>query len=272
MSMADLSADAYLLVTNTFIQTESDMNGFGPAKRTKYILHYVIKGSGYYEVDNNVYHITAGQSFIIYPGETVTYYPDPEDPWIYAWVNFYGIEAGELLSFIGFSKHNRVAPAIDSDIIMPLFKQMENPSRAASQAVNTKNNGYLHILLSIYMEQFPGKTEGISKKLQQITDYISERFTDPDLTVNEISDKFWTSRSQLYRDFNKGFGMSPNRYIMQFRVLKAVQMFRQGERSICRIAQATGFNDQFYFSRVFKKITGKTPAHFRKAVNVLSDN
>ena len=123
-----LSVNSYLTVTSSHIQKESDMNGFGPAKRRNFILHYVIKGNGYYEVDNNVYYITAGQSFIIYPGETVYYYPDPDNPWVYAWVNFIGVEAGELLSFIGFSKNNRVAPYIKNDIILPYFEKRVSPT------------------------------------------------------------------------------------------------------------------------------------------------
>ena len=259
-----LSVNSYLTVTSSHIQKESDMNGFGPAKRRNFILHYVIKGNGYYEVDNNVYYITAGQSFIIYPGETVYYYPDPDNPWVYAWVNFIGVEAGELLSFIGFSKNNRVAPYIKHDIILPYFEKIVSPYDNSSQVLSTRNSGYLKILLSVYMEYFPGQTDGISEKLLKITDYISENFADSELSVNTLSEKFWISRSQLYREFAKFFGMSPNRYINQFRILKAIQMLKLDKSNIYDVAQSTGFSDQFYFSRVFKKITGKSPKEFKK--------
>lgn len=258
------SVGSFLLVTDTHIQSESDLNGFGPARRRKYILHYVIKGCGYYEVDSNVYFISAGQSFIIYPGETVTYYPDPSDPWIYAWVNFIGLEAEELLGFIGFSKANRVAPEIDPGIVMLLFRQLCQPD--SDPVTDCRNNGYLHVLLSIYMKHFPGKTDGVSEELQQIADYINDHYTSPTLSVNELSEVFWISRSQLYREFGKGFGMSPSRYITQLRMLRAIQMFRSGERSVSRIAAATGFSNQFYFSKVFKKIIGKSPVDFRREI------
>lgn len=263
----DLSTDSYLSVTSAHIQTKSDMNGFGPARRRNFILHYVIEGNGYYEVENSVYYITKGQSFIIYPGETVTYYPEPENPWIYAWVNFIGVEAGQLLSFIGFSKNNRVAPYIDKEIILPIFQNLKNPLDMSNQALKTKNSGYLQVLLSIYMERFPGKSGGISEKLLSITDYISSNFDDTELSVDELSKKFWISRSQLYREFSKGFGMSPNRYINQFRILKAIQIFKQGERNIAVVSRSVGYIDQFYFSRVFKKITGKSPKDFRNSVS-----
>ena len=263
----DLSTDSYLSVTSAHIQTKSDMNGFGPARRRNFILHYVIEGNGYYEVENSVYYITKGQSFIIYPGETVTYYPEPENPWIYAWVNFVGVEAGQLLSYIGFSKNNRVAPYIDKEIILPIFENLKNPSDRSNQAFNTKNTGYLQVLLSIYMERFPGKTECISEKLLSITDYISSNYADTKLAVDELSKKFWISRSQLYREFIKGFGMPPSRYINQFRILKAIQMFKQGERNIEVISRSVGYSDRFYFWRVFKKITGKSPKDFRNSVD-----
>lgn len=80
------------------------------------------------------------------------------------------------------------------------------------------------------MRLFPGKTYGVSEELQQIADYINEHYTSPTLSVNELSEFFWISRSQLYQEFGKGFGMSPSRYINQLRMLRAIQMFRIGER------------------------------------------
>lgn len=61
---------------------------YGPGSRGIYIIHYVIKGSGFLHTNGKKYHIHKGESFIIYPNTVVYYYPDKADPWEYTWVDF----------------------------------------------------------------------------------------------------------------------------------------------------------------------------------------
>ena len=54
---------------------------WGPGIRDDYIFHFVLSGRGYFEMGGKKHLITKGQSFLIYPGNTVNYYPDKEEPW-----------------------------------------------------------------------------------------------------------------------------------------------------------------------------------------------
>ena len=63
---------------------------FGPSVRSVFVLTYIISGKGYYEVNNKTYTLTAGDSFLIYPGIKVKYYPDENDKWEYIWIDFNG--------------------------------------------------------------------------------------------------------------------------------------------------------------------------------------
>ena len=83
-----------------------------------------------------------------------------------------------------------------------------------------------------------------------------------DFTV--LASDFGFSPQYLSKLFRKQYGMSPNRYLLQYRILKAMELLTTTALKIEEIAQNTGFNDEYYFSKFFKKQTGYTPTQFRK--------
>lgn len=69
------------------------LHSYGPAARPNYILHYVMKGKGIYQVGETKYPLKEGQAFLIEPESLTFYQADKTDPWSYLWVGFGGTEA-----------------------------------------------------------------------------------------------------------------------------------------------------------------------------------
>ena len=69
----------------------------GPGVKQHYKLHYVHSGEGWLRSNGREYHITAGQLFACFPGETVFYRADAAQPWEYSWVAFDGLNAEQYL-------------------------------------------------------------------------------------------------------------------------------------------------------------------------------
>ncbi|MEG0381419.1 MAG: helix-turn-helix transcriptional regulator, partial [Kurthia sp.] len=63
-------------------------------------------------------------------------------------------------------------------------------------------------------------------------------------------------------------GLSPNTYITEYRVSKSKSLLERAELSIAEIAETVGYEDCFYYSRVFKKQTGMSPSAYRKEKTV----
>lgn len=83
-------------------------HSFGPAARNHYLFHYIISGKGLFvstdsSKKDTEYHLHAGQGFLISPGQTNTYIADSLDPWEYAWVEFDGLKAPEIIALSGLS-------------------------------------------------------------------------------------------------------------------------------------------------------------------------
>ncbi len=72
------------------------------------------------------------------------------------------------------------------------------------------------------------------------------------------------SESYFHTLFKRWSGLSPVDYRNRLRVAHAKSILQNSSMSIGEVASAVGFEDQFYFSRVFKAITGASPQKYRK--------
>ncbi len=249
---------------------ETNGHSFGPGTRSIYTIHCVVKGKGYLCTHNKTYHIVEGESFIIYPNTLVSYYPDPEDPWEYEWVNFTGAEAEALLAASSFSPNNLVLPAVDESP-KKFFRQLcVELDYAESHYSNPDlwfclGNAYLRIILAFYIAHYPNhnnKKNGLDY-IENMVDFIKENIANHSLTVDLLADKFNLSRSSLFRIFKTSFGISPKEYIINKRMELASKMLIQTSHSIKSIALSVGFENSMYFSKIFKQRFGLTPSEYR---------
>ncbi|MEM7655147.1 MAG: tetratricopeptide repeat protein [Bacteroidota bacterium] len=100
-----------------------------------------------------------------------------------------------------------------------------------------------------------------------IQELVENRFTDPELTVHELSEVVHLSHTQMYRKLKALTGQSPNHYIRAFRLKKGKTLLQTTDLSISEIAYDVGFNDPNYFSRAFVKEFGMRPTEVRSTGN-----
>ncbi|MDF2726032.1 MAG: AraC family transcriptional regulator [Paenibacillus sp.] len=94
--------------------------------------------------------------------------------------------------------------------------------------------------------------------------YIRDNLAEP-LFVKHIADYLHLSERHLSRIFEQEHNISVGDYIRQERVRSAEELLRQGELSIKEIARQTGFGSVHYFSRIFRRETGWSPAAYRRS-------
>jgi len=87
-----------------------------------------------------------------------------------------------------------------------------------------------------------------------------------DLTLGELADHVGYSHSHFSKVFKEEMGCGFRMYLNQIRVEKSKSLLLAGSASISEICDLCGFEDQSYFCKVFKKVTGVTPDKFRKQV------
>lgn len=99
--------------------------------------------------------------------------------------------------------------------------------------------------------------------MESIVAYIQQYYREK-INVTKIAEKFQIERRRLAYLFEKHTGLSPNAYITAYRISKAKELLERVDLSIAEVAERVGYDDCFYFSRVFKKQTGYAPSTYRR--------
>lgn len=94
--------------------------------------------------------------------------------------------------------------------------------------------------------------------------YLQFHLADSDLSLRRIAAELGVNASYLSQQFNRETGKRLTEYLAELRVEEAKQLLRSADTMpISQVAAAVGYNDVNYFSRTFRKYTGKTPTEFR---------
>ncbi|MGC1241592.1 MAG: nickel-binding protein [Chryseosolibacter sp.] len=112
----------------------------------------------------------------------------------------------------------------------------------------------------------PGQVRVINPREQQfITSLFAiseEKLADEHFTVESLSRNIGMSRPKLYRTMVSLTGKSPNDFIRDLRMDKAVQLLKQKAGNISEIALEVGYNNPSYFAKCFQTRYGCTPSRF----------
>lgn len=84
------------------------------------------------------------------------------------------------------------------------------------------------------------------------------------ITLNKLSEMVFLSKNFYRTTFERIMEISPQKYLQNIRISKALELIRQNKMQLCEIAQSCGFENQSYMNYCIKRATGKTPTEFRK--------
>lgn len=242
-------------------------HAWGPAVRDHFLIHYITSGKGVYDSGAGEYTLAAGDGFLVVPNRLITYRADLEDPWEYYWVGFNGTDAERLISEAGLSLEQPVfhydKDSLYREKLLNIYRL--NGNRPSDQA--RMQAGLLSFLAAMMDHRASDRQEKKSgyeyvKKSLQFIDYNYSRSID----VDDIAANVGVSRSHLYRLFMKHISVPPNEYLTRYRIQKASLLLKNSNLSVGEAAYSTGFSDQLYFSRVFKKYKGVSPSKYSKQV------
>ncbi|MFT4146522.1 MAG: AraC family transcriptional regulator [Mobilitalea sp.] len=243
------------------------LHQWGPGIRNFYLIHHVVSGKGIYKVGKRSFEISTGNTFLIYPNTEITYIADQNDPWEYYWVGFQGNDARIIINQTDFTEEN---PVIYTELNNSFETYLMNIYNAKGNSTSSKiiMSGYLMLALSLLVQNSSHTKQhyhSTNTYLHKATEYIEFNYAQ-ELTVQGIADYIGISRSQLYRVFMEHYKLSPEQFILEFRIKHACQLLKDSNLSIGSVGYSVGFNDNLYFSKAFKKIKGISPREYRNRI------
>ncbi len=237
--------------------------------RPCYALHFVLFGKGTL-IDGNGkrYELGKNDAFLLYKDEKYSYFPDNQDPWSYIWVEFGGTGIEEFVSLCGFEKDNIKKHIIDFNDYVTLMRNMYD-CYDASEVQSLRCTAYLMLVLGNFIEhelaaKTPQRDIRQKKQLRNILVYINNNIMSPTITTETIAQLHGMSVRSLNRLFLEVLNMTPIEYLNNYRISVACEGIQLWNPSIAEVAKWAGFEDEAYFSRVFKNIKGMSPQEYKK--------
>lgn len=102
-----------------------------------------------------------------------------------------------------------------------------------------------------------------SRLVKEIREYLDQNYAK-DMTLQHIAERFFISRENVSRKFKQISGENLSDYLTSLRITKAKMLLQNTNLRLSQISELVGYEDEKYFSRVFKKTAGQTPREYRK--------
>jgi AraC-like DNA-binding protein len=232
----------------------------------EYQINYITEGSGIFETATDQFVVEPGSVLILRPGMWHRYQPDPTTGWNEHYVGFKG-DFCDNIFHEGFFQLKR--PVLYVGFREPLLKlfleiiQLVKEEKTGHQQMGAANVVLLlsSILSVTRNHEFAGKS--IEHTIRKACLFFRENL-DTNVNIEELAGKLNVGYSYFRQMFRKYTGISPTQYHLSLRIQKAKDLLVSTEKSFKEIAIDLGFESYFYFSRIFKDKTGKSPMEFRK--------
>ena len=220
-----------------------------------FMLEYVVEGAGYVECNGEKYHCTKDSIYFFQPGGNYFYYHDPECPWRKILTIFTGNPADALVD--AYNLRGKVFFPNQSQCL-PFLKELINLGYNNNESACVTIHHILHQLQKCEFAADHIPPQIYSFKIQ-LEESLHKKFV-----LNDYAEEHDISSAYLIAKFKEYYHCTPYEYLIKCRMNSACSMLKYTHLSIKEIASILNFNDQYYFSNLFKQRFGISPNEFRK--------
>lgn len=233
---------------------------------SEHILITCISGKGSCTLADREWKLEPGDFLFLPPREHHIYSANPRSPWTIFWLHFRGLRAADHLENLGVSS---ASPIVSVDDPATIIEAFEDTFRHTT-------HGFNEAAMTGLSTAF-GRLLGLAKVHQRTPGNRSHRAESRLLTVlslmrNDLA-RSWTldelaheSRLSIphFTDLcRRQTGMPPLALLIRLRLQRAMDLLQQGNHNVAEAAAMVGYNDPFYFSRLFRKHMGMPPSECR---------
>jgi AraC-like DNA-binding protein len=235
------------------------------------ILIYCQQGKGWYVLGKDYYEVKANEYVILPAGSRyMRYGADEQDPWTILWVHFSGSMIKELNQLFAISNSRGARPISFNEKIIETWETMYRSLEMGYTVPNICNANFLlypFIASFLFSElHFSGTPDLLSTKDVLVAETIADMKLNLNqtLTVSEMAARQSISASYLTQIFKSVTGRSPMDYFIQLKMQVACKLLHNSNMKIKNVALEIGYQDPYYFSRIFKKYMTMSPELYRE--------
>ena len=235
-------------------------------------LVYIANGEGVFEsTDVPPTLVEAGTAFLLYPQVWHRFKPSEGTGWEEFWVGFKGHYAEYLMRQDCFSPQSALMRIGFHAELLNIFTRLIDTLKYEGIAYQQIATCQVIQLLGLIYASALMKESTRSRQEQVIHQarYAIQKNWADTIDFEALANEYNVSYIWFRKAFKTVMGIPPGQYHLNLKLEKARQMLRETTLSVAEIADITGFESMFYFSRIFKKKVDMSPSEFRRTSGAL---
>jgi len=233
------------------------------------ILIYCFDGRGVVKLGRNTFPMERGHVVLLPALEAHTYFADADQPWSILWMHIAGRQSDRALKNLGVDARKPLLYIPDVEMMHQAFEDVYaclnyHYSDAGLLAMTGELIRFLG-KIKLHHSNPHREQQAVEDRILSTVDFM-EQHLDMPLTLAALAARAGQSIPHYSKLFKRRTSQSPMAFFLQLKVRKACELLGETHQSVKTIASQLGYDDPYYFSRLFKKIQGCSPAHYRASV------
>ncbi len=229
-----------------------------------FVFEYVEKGRGVLSVDGRDYPVEAGDVYIVPNCGKRTYRTDPAAPWTKHWFNVSGPLVTDLLRLYGLEETRVVRKFARPELFTSGLDRLRQHPELAHLPLGPEIIGAIIAQLAADAQAENDVEVPIGDDARLLRDFLEKQLFRPMPGLDAMGKVLSRSNVQTIRIFRRDFGETPYQYLLNRKLAAAQELLQCTRRTVKQISADLCFANEYYFSGVFKRKTGLSPAIYRK--------
>ena len=256
-----LSAGTYQLYTWPKLPT------WRPKGRVDWQIIYIAAGKGHFFLDGKEVIVPAGNMILYQPKQQQKYHFLGKDKTQVWFVHFTGREVRSILQHYeipldGYILHTGISREYE-DLFRKMRDELVKCSWGYEEMLTVLFRELMMTMRRRMTENAPRIAGFIQDEMDRAKDYFEQHYNE-EISIEQYAASRSMSTSWFNRSFRSALGTSPMKFILEIRVRNAQTLLETTDYSINNIASIVGYDNPMYFSRLFRKTKGVSPARYRK--------
>lgn len=232
-----------------------------------YLLIYTLSGSGYLKFKNAEYTLEPNKAVLINCLEYHYYKTASKTPWEFKFLHlngtaikeYYKIINGDALSVVAMGESPHINGMINSIYDFIVAKEILLDIKICTVLMNILTE----IITCMHGTLNNSKFNQHKVEIERVISFISTNYGNK-ISTDDMTELVHISKYHFLRLFKTYTGLSPYEYLINYRINMSKSLLKDTSSSVNEISCCVGFNDVNNFIRYFKRLTGTTPANYRK--------
>lgn len=233
-----------------------------------YDLFICEEGSALFSIGEQAYPMVSGKALLIPPKHTVNARKTGDAP-VRMIAQHFMLYLFNKTDFFSLIKYKNCVDLPNWQFLCSVCRQIrQSVNNQANRWVPLEISTLFHVLLNAFIEEAfieeDFRDERKSSQILRMISIIERDYADQNLLEKLMNESVfgYSHTANIFKNYT---GISLKSFIIERRLEAAKDILLKGG-SLRESASAAGYEDEFYFSRIFKKYTGTTPKDFRKRI------